>query len=60
MDKKQREEKLKDLYMEKLKAGVTANKAGAKTKEIKKAIARVLTYETFNARQEQLKKHKQP
>lgn len=37
-------EKLKDLKMENIKATVTANKQNAKTKEIKKAIARILTF----------------
>lgn len=46
MDKKQREEKLKDLKFELSKANVTANRAGAKTKEIKRAIARLLTFST--------------
>lgn len=44
MDKKQREEKLKDLKFELTKANVTANKTNAKTKEIKRAISRLLTY----------------
>ena len=60
IDKKQREDKIKELYFERMKAGVTANKTSSKTKEIKKAIARLLTYERLNARQEQLKKQKKP
>jgi ribosomal protein L29 len=36
--------KIKDLQMELIKANVTANKQNAKTKEIKKAIARLLTF----------------
>ena len=39
-----RESKMIDLKMELVKAGVTANKAGAKTKEIKRAIARLITF----------------
>ncbi len=48
MGDKEREEKLKDLRLELIKANVTANKTNAKTKEIKKAIARILTRNTFN------------
>ena len=46
MDKKQREEKLRELRFELIKANVTANKAGAQTKGIKRAIARLLTFST--------------
>ncbi|MCH7568249.1 MAG: 50S ribosomal protein L29 [Nanoarchaeota archaeon] len=45
MDKKTRNEKLKDLRLELIKANVSANKTNAKTKEIKRAIARLLTYD---------------
>ena len=44
MDAKARSEKLKDLRMELARAHVTANKTNAKTKEIKRAIARLLTF----------------
>ncbi len=44
MESKDRVSKLKDLKMELVKSSVTANKQGAKTKEIKKAIARLLTF----------------
>ena len=50
MDDSARKEKLKDLKMELVKASVTANKSRAKTKEIKRAIARLLTFETFKAK----------
>jgi len=41
---KEREERLKELKMELIRKGVTANKSSKiKTKEIKKAIARILT-----------------
>jgi len=43
MNKKNREEKLKELKLELIKANVTANKVSAKTKEIKRAIARLIT-----------------
>lgn len=44
MDEKTRESKLKELKLELVKANVTAHKTNAKTKEIKKAIARILTF----------------
>lgn len=41
---KEREERLKELKQELIKANVSANKSGkVKVKEIKKAIARILT-----------------
>lgn len=40
---KEQAEKLKELRLELVKAGATSNKAKAKTKEIKRAIARLLT-----------------
>jgi len=43
MGEKERTEKLKDLKMELVRANVTANKTNAKTKEIKRAISRLLT-----------------
>ena len=44
MSKEERTTKLKELRMELIKKHVQANKAGkVKTKEIKKAIARILT-----------------
>ena len=44
MDEKTRSSKLKDLKMELIKANVSANKVNSKTKEIKRAIARILTF----------------
>ena len=44
MSAQEREAKLKDLRFELIKASVTANKQNAKTKEIKKAIARLITF----------------
>ena len=41
---KDQESRLKDLKLELIKASVTANKQNAKTKEIKKAIARLITF----------------
>jgi ribosomal protein L29 len=44
MDEKIRNEKLKELRLELVKAKVGSQKASAKTKEIKRAIARILTF----------------
>ncbi|MCX8158696.1 MAG: 50S ribosomal protein L29 [Candidatus Pacearchaeota archaeon] len=44
MDKKELESKLKDLKIELIKANITSQKQNAKTKEIKKAISRILTF----------------
>ncbi len=55
MDNKQAEDKLKDLEFELIKANVTANKANAKPKEIKRAIARLKTY-IFNSKELKVKK----
>jgi ribosomal protein L29 len=44
LNDKEREEKLKELKMELIKAKVSAGKSGkAKIKEIKKTISRILT-----------------
>ena len=43
MDKKTRAEKLKEMRMELVKAQISSSKNRAKIKEIKKAIARILT-----------------
>jgi ribosomal protein L29 len=58
MDKKLRDEKLKDLKMELIKANVTANKTNAKTKEIKKAISRILTANKLTKAEKAEVKHK--
>lgn len=52
MNRKEIQEKLKELKFELAKAGVTANKANAKTKEIKRVVARLLT---FNSDKKELK-----
>jgi len=52
MNLKERTDKLKDLRIEIIRANVTAHKATSKTKEIKKAIARILTFNSM----EELKK----
>ena len=44
MKPEERAMKLKDLRFEVIKANVTAHKANAKTKEIKRAVARLLTF----------------
>lgn len=43
MNDKELEEKLQDLKLELVRANVTANKSRAKTKELKRAISRILT-----------------
>lgn len=43
MSDKDMEEKLQDLRLELVRANVTANKTRAKTKELKRAISRILT-----------------
>ena len=53
MDKSERETKLKELKMELVKSHVTANKQNSKTKEIKRAISRILTFN--NSHKEALK-----
>lgn len=48
MDTKTREEKLKELRLDLIKKSLTANKGNkGKAKEIKKAIARLLTINTI-------------
>lgn len=44
MAQKDREGKLKELKIELVRASVTANKTNAKTKEIKRAISRLITF----------------
>lgn len=44
LDAKERKAKLSDLRMELVKANVTVNKTNAKTKEIKRAISRILMF----------------
>ena len=44
MNKEEIQSKLKDLKFELVRSSVTANKANAKTKEIKRAISRLLTF----------------
>lgn len=54
MSEKERQEKIIELKMELIKANVTANKTNAKTKEIKRAISRLITFDKSN--KEELKK----
>jgi len=44
MPEKERNEKMKELKIQLIKAGVTANRTNGKTKEIKKAISRIITF----------------
>tara|TARA_Y100000310_G_scaffold321762_1_gene379870 strand:- start:1203 stop:1406 length:204 start_codon:yes stop_codon:yes gene_type:complete len=49
MSEKERNEKIKDLKMELVKEKAVANKGGKlKTKEIKRTIARLLTFNRLN------------
>lgn len=43
MGSKERKEKIRELKLELVRANVSANKSRAKTKEIKRAIARLFT-----------------
>lgn len=43
MSEKELKDKLKEIKLELTKANVTANKTNAKTKELKRAISRILT-----------------
>ena len=54
MAQKELEEKLKELKLELVRSGVTANKSTAKTKEIKRAISRLITFS--NSVKEELNK----
>ncbi len=56
MNQKERDEKMKDLKLELMKANVTANKTNAKTKEIKKAIARIITFTKSDKKSAEVKK----
>ncbi len=51
MNNKDLGEKLKELKFSLTKANVTANKTNAKTKEIKRAIARLLTFNASNKKE---------
>ena len=55
MNERERNDKLLDLRRELIKANVASQKSNAKTKEIKRAIARILT---FNNSLEKLKNKK--
>ena len=48
MPEKERITKLKELKFELVKASVTANKTNAKTKELKRAISRLITFSNIN------------
>ena len=53
MSDNEMEEKLRDLKLELVRANVTANKTNAKTKELKRAISRILT--AMKAKKSQVK-----
>jgi ribosomal protein L29 len=56
MDEKTRKDKLKELKMELIKSNVRAHKTNVKTKELKKAIARIITFNKSQKGQELNKK----
>ncbi len=56
MDSKSRSEKMKDLRMELIRAKVGTQKATAKTKEIKRAIARLNTFNKADGKVKQVGK----
>ena len=56
MSRKDRDDKLKELRMELVRANVTANKTNAKTKEIKRAISRLITFNNISKERELNKK----
>jgi ribosomal protein L29 len=48
MPEKEMQEKLRDLKIELVRAGVSKEKGKMKTKEIKRTIARILTFNRLN------------
>lgn len=58
MSLKEKEEKILELRMGLVKGYVQANRTNAKSKEIKKAIARLLTDIKLNSLKKELKKTK--
>ena len=51
MSDKDRSLKIKDLKIELIKANVSANKTNAKTKELKRALARLITFNKSHKRE---------
>ena len=52
MDEKERKSKLEELKLELIRANVAANKTNAKTKEIKRAISRLITFNSSRKKEE--------
>jgi ribosomal protein L29 len=48
LSQQDRVNKIKELKLELVRAQVSSHKANSKTKEIKRAISRILTYERLN------------
>ncbi|MFH1325723.1 MAG: 50S ribosomal protein L29 [archaeon] len=48
MGKEEREKKMKELKFELIKSNANASKTGSKTKEIRKIIARIKTFDKTN------------
>lgn len=55
MSEQERKQKLKEIKLELIKANVTANKANSKTKELKRAISRLLTFNKPSEKKGELK-----
>jgi ribosomal protein L29 len=55
MDQKSRTDKLKELRLELMKSKATAQKSSGKTKEIKRAIARLHTFNSAKRPEEKRK-----
>lgn len=55
MDQKARNEKMKELKLELMKSQAGVQKSSGKTKEIKRAIARLLTFNSANKAKEKNK-----
>lgn len=55
MSDSERSAKLKELKIELTKANVAAHKTNAKTKEIKRAVARIITFNTLKKKVEKNK-----
>ena len=56
LSSQEKKQKINALKFELVKGNVSANKTNAKTKEIKKAIARLLTDIKLNSSKEELRK----
>jgi len=58
MSSQEKETKLRELKLELIKGSVQANKTNSKSKEIKRAVSRLLTSIKLNSLKKELKKTK--